>query len=284
MLVTGKKILDHAHENNYAVGAFNVNNMEALQAVILAAEKESSPVIIQTSEGAIKYAGLDYLSTMIRFAAQKASVPVALHLDHGTTYETIIKCISNGWSSIMVDGSHYDLAKNIEVTKNIVDIAHAAGISVEAELGRLSGVEDQISVDEKDAIYTNPKEAIQFVKETNLDYLAIAIGTAHGKYIGNPELDFDRLEEIKKLIKIPVVLHGASGIPEDSIKRAVSLGVNKINIDTDLRQGFTDAIKDVFEKNPKEFDPRKICGPAREAMAEIISIKMKMFGCAGKAK
>ena len=284
MLVTGKKILDHAHENNYAVGAFNVNNMEALQAVILAAEKESSPVIIQTSEGAIKYAGLDYLSTMIRFAAQKASVPVALHLDHGTTYETIIKCISNGWSSIMVDGSHYDLAKNIEVTKNIVDIAHAAGISVEAELGRLSGVEDQISVDEKDAIYTNPKEAIQFVKETNLDYLAIAIGTAHGKYIGNPELDFDRLEEIKKLIKIPVVLHGASGIPEDSIKRAVSLGVNKINIDTDLRQGFTDAIKDVFEKNPKEFDPRKICGPAREAMAEIISIKMKMFGCAGKEK
>ncbi|MDK2802882.1 MAG: class II fructose-1,6-bisphosphate aldolase [Oscillospiraceae bacterium] len=284
MLVTGKKILDHAHENNYAVGAFNVNNMEALQAVILAAEKESSPVIIQTSEGAIKYAGLDYLSTMIRFAAQKASVPVALHLDHGTTYETIIKCIANGWSSIMVDGSHYDLAKNIEVTKNIVDIAHAAGISVEAELGRLSGVEDQISVDEKDAIYTNPKEAIQFVKETNLDYLAIAIGTAHGKYIGNPELDFDRLDEVKKLINIPVVLHGASGIPEDSIKRAVSLGVNKINIDTDLRQGFTDAIKNVFEKNPKEFDPRKICGPAREAMAEIISIKMKMFGCSGKAK
>ena len=251
MLVTGKKILDHAHENNYAVGAFNVNNMEALQAVILAAEKESSPVIIQTSEGAIKYAGLDYLSTMIRFAAQKSSVPVALHLDHGTTYETIIKCISNGWSSIMVDGSHYDLAKNIEVTKNIVDIAHAAGISVEAELGRLSGVEDQISVDEKDAIYTNPKEAVQFVKETNLDYLAIAIGTAHGKYIGNPELDFDRLDEIKKLVNIPVVLHGASGIPEDSIKRAVSLGVNKINIDTDLRQGFTDAIKNLFEKKHK---------------------------------
>lgn len=283
MLVTGNELLQHAHKNNYAVGAFNINNMEILQAVIEAAEAEKAPVLIQTSEGAIKYAGIDYLSSMVHLAARKASVPVALHLDHGTTYSVIIGCIASGWTSVMIDGSHMNLEENIKATKEIVKVAHAAGISVEAELGRLSGVEDNISVDEKDSIYTNPKEAEIFVRETGIDSLAIAIGTAHGKYKGVPHLDMERLTTIKKLIDIPIVLHGASGVPEDQIKDAVTRGVNKINIDTDVRQAFTDAIHEVFAAKPGEYDPRKICGPARDKMREVVAAKIRLFGSAGKA-
>ncbi|MBZ4646728.1 MAG: fructose-bisphosphate aldolase, class [Petroclostridium sp.] len=283
MLVTGKQILDKAHKEGYAVGAFNVNNMEILQAVIAAAEEEKSPVIIQTSEGAIKYAGAEYLSAMVHLAANKASVPVALHLDHGTTYETIISCIRNGWTSVMIDGSHHPLDENIAVTKEIIKIAHACGVSVEAELGRLGGVEDNISVDEKDARLTHPDEAVKFVKETGVDYLAIAIGTAHGKYKGEPKLDFERLDTIKKLVNIPIVLHGASGVPDEAIQRAVSLGVNKINIDTDVRVAFTEGVKSVIVNKPEEYDPRKICGPAKEEMKKVVKAKMRLFGCSGKA-
>lgn len=283
MLVTGKEILAHAHQNNYAVGAFNINNMEILQAVIKAAEEENSPVMVCTSEGAIKYAGMDYLSAMVHLAARKTKVPVCLHLDHGTTYETIVGCIANGWSSVMIDGSKFPLDENIAVTREIVKIAHAAGVSVEGEIGRLSGVEDNISVEEKDSIYTNPAEAETFVKSTEVDSLAIAIGTAHGKYKGVPKLDFDRLATIKKLLDLPIVLHGASGVPEDQIIRAVSLGVNKINIDTDVRQAFTDGIHACFEAKPEEYDPRKILGPAKDKMVEVIKGKMRMFGSCGKA-
>ena len=283
MLVTGKEILAHAHQNNYAVGAFNINNMEILQAVIKAAEEENSPVMVCTSEGAIKYAGMDYLSAMVHLAARKTKVPVCLHLDHGTTYETIVGCIANGWSSVMIDGSKFPLDENIAVTKEIVKIAHAAGVSVEGEIGRLSGVEDNISVEEKDSIYTNPAEAETFVKSTEVDSLAIAIGTAHGKYKGVPKLDFDRLATIKKLLDLPIVLHGASGVPEDQIIRAVSLGVNKINIDTDVRQAFTDGIHECFANKPEEYDPRKILGPAKDKMVEVIKGKMRMFGSCGKA-
>lgn len=283
MLVTGKEILEHAHKNGYAVGAFNVNNMEIVQAIIAAAEQEKSPVLLQTSEGAIKYAGADYLSAMVTLAARKASVPVALHLDHGTSFNTIMTCIRNGWTSVMIDGSHHSLEDNIKVTAEIVKIAHAVGVSVEAELGRLSGVEDNISVEEKDAIYTNPDEAVVFVKETGVDYLAIAIGTAHGKYKGVPKLDFDRLAVIKQRLNMPIVLHGASGIGEEDIKKAVKLGINKINIDTDVRQAFTDGVRSVIVNKPEEFDPRKICGPARDMMKEVVVGKMRMFGCAGRA-
>ena len=282
MLVTGKEILDNAHKGNYAVGAFNVNNMEILQAVIAAAEETKSPVIVQTSEGAISYAGMDYLATMVRLAAEKASVPVALHLDHGTTYETIIGCIRNGWTSVMFDGSHHPLEENIAATKEIVKIAHACGVSVEAELGRLGGIEDNISVDEKDARLTSPEEAVKFVQGTGVDYLAIAIGTAHGKYKGEPKLDFERLQTIKGLLDMPIVLHGASGVPEDSIIKATKLGINKINIDTDIRVAFTEGVKSVVTTSDV-YDPRKICGPAREAMKKVVMEKMNMFGCAGKA-
>jgi fructose-bisphosphate aldolase class II len=284
MLATTAQILGEAHKGGYAVGAFNMNNKEILQAIIAGAEAQKAPVIIQTSEGAIKYAGADYISAMVRLAASKASVPVALHLDHGTHYDVIIGCIRHGWTSVMFDGSHHPLAENIALTAEIVKVAHAAGVSVEAELGRLSGVEDNISVDELDAIYTNPKEAQVFVAETGVDSLAIAIGTAHGQYKGIPRLDYDRLDTIKKLLRdMPIVLHGASGLTEEQLKKCVSLGVNKINIDTDIRLAMTAAIKEAFEKKPSEYDPRKYLGPAREAMTQVVVGKIAMFGSAGKS-
>ena len=283
MLVTGKEIMDKAHKGGYAVGAFNVNNMEIVQAIIAAAEEEKAPVILQTSEGAIKYAGMDYLHALVKLAADKASVPVALHLDHGTTYSTIISCIASGWTSVMIDGSHYPLDGNIAATNEIIKIAHACGVSVEAEIGQLGGIEDNISVDERDARLTSPAEAKKFADETGVDYLAIAIGTAHGKYKGEPKLDFERLDEIKKLLNMPLVLHGASGVGEDSIKKAVSLGINKINIDTDIRLAFTEGVRSVIEGKPEEFDPRKICTPAKENMKQVVKSKIQLFGSAGKA-
>lgn len=283
MLVSAKQILDHAHKNGYAVGGFNVSNMEVLQAVIAAAEQERAPVLIQTSQGAIKYAGADYLAAMVHLAARKATVPVALHLDHGTDFAVIMTCIASGWTSIMIDGSHHDLAGNIAVTQEIVKMCKPVGVSVEAELGRLSGVEDNISVSDKDALYTNPAEAKEFVDATGVDSLAIAIGTAHGKYKGVPKLDFERLETIKKLIDMPIVLHGASGIAEGDIRKAVSLGVNKINIDTDLRQAFADGIADVWKAKPSEYDTRALCGGGRKAVMEATVAKIRMFGSNAKA-
>ena len=283
MLVTSREIMEHANRHGYAVGGFNVSNMEVLKGVIAAAEQEKSPVLIQVSQGALKYAGTEYLSTMVHLAARKASVPVALHMDHGTDYDLIMGCIVNGWTSIMVDGSHHDLDGNIAVTKEIVKMCHAVGISVEAELGRLSGVEDNISVSDKDAMYTNPEEAKRFVEETGVDMLAIAIGSAHGKYKGVPKLDFERLTEIKKILNMPLVLHGASGIPEESIRKAVSLGINKINIDTDLRQAFADGVNETLKNKPSEYDTRALCGAGRSKVMAATVEKIRIFGSAGKA-
>lgn len=283
MLVTGKEILDKANRGGYAVGAFNINNMEILQAVIETAEEENAPVIVSTSEGAISYAGIGYLSAMVRFAASKASVPVCLHLDHGTTYETIMQCIANGWTSVMIDGSHAPLEENILLTKEVVKVAHACNVSVEAELGRLGGVEDNISVSERDACFTDPEEALHFVEQTGVDSLAIAIGTAHGKYKGKPNLDMARLEKIKKMLQIPIVLHGASGVPEDQITRAIELGINKINIDTDLRLAFTEGIKSVIVGSPDVYDPRKICKPGKDAIKAVVKSKIKWFRSSNKA-
>ncbi|TCO76935.1 class II fructose-1,6-bisphosphate aldolase [Marinisporobacter balticus] len=283
MLVTGKAILHHAHENEYAVGAFNVNNMEQVQAIIEAAEETKSPVIIQASQGGLQYAGVEYIAQMAKVAAEKASVPVAIHLDHGTDFKQIMLCIRNGFTSVMIDGSHYELEENIRKTKQIVEMAHAVGVSVEAELGKIGGTEDDISVDEKDATYTDPDEAEKFVAETGIDSLAIAVGTAHGPYKGEPKLDFDRIKIIKERLNMPIVLHGSSGVPEESIKKAVSLGINKINIDTDIRMVFHKAVKEFIASNPDTYDPRKIVGPARKAMKEVIAEKMNMFGSSDKA-
>lgn len=283
MLVTGKEILDHAHNNNYAVGAFNVNNMEQVQAIIQAAEETQSPVIMQASQGALKYAGVEYIAAMAKTAASKASVPVALHLDHGTDFKQIVMCIRNGFTSVMIDASKMPIEGNIETTKKIVEIAHAAGVTVEAEIGKIGGTEDDITVDERDATFTDPNEAETLVNETGLDYLAIAVGTAHGVYKGEPKLDFERIRVIKERLNMPLVLHGSSGVPEESIKKAVANGINKINIDTDIRMAFNKAVREFVDNNPDAYDPRKIVGPARDAMREVIKEKMIMFGSAGNA-
>lgn len=283
MLVTGKEILMHADKNGYAVGAFNVVNMEMTQAIVAAAEEEKAPVIIQTTEGALKYAGIEYLAAMIKLAAKKASVPVALHLDHGTSFKTAMNCIRNGWTSVMIDGSHFPFEENVAVTKQVVEAAHSCGVSVEAELGRLGGIEDNISVSEKDALFTDPQEAHDFVEQTGVDSLAIAIGTAHGKYKGVPKLDLDRLKTIKNDLKMPIVLHGASGVAYDDITKAIGLGVNKINIDTDLRVAYTDKVREILGNDPDVFDLRKICGPARDNVKAAVIEKLRLFGASGKA-
>jgi fructose-bisphosphate aldolase class II len=282
MLVTGIEILQDAHKNNYAVGAFNVNNMEIVQAIIEAAEETNSPVILQASQGGLKYAGVEYIAELGKLAARNAKVPVALHLDHGTDFDQVMLCIRHGFSSVMIDGSKYELEENIAITNKVIEVAHAVGVSVEAELGKIGGTEDDIVVDERDATFTDPNEAKKFVDETGVDYLAIAVGTAHGVYKGEPRLDFDRIKTIKDILNIPLVLHGSSGVPKEAIEKAVSLGINKINIDTDLRVAFSSAIKDFLKENPDNIDPRKILGPAKEAMKEVIKEKMELFGSVGR--
>lgn len=282
-LVTCAEILARAEAGGYAVGAFNCNNMEIVQAIIRAAEAERSPVIIQASQGAIKYAGMGYIVALIREAAASASVPVAMHLDHGTDFQQVMLCIRNGFTSVMIDGSHHPLSENIDITKRVVEVAHAVGVSVEGELGRIRGVEDEVRVSEREAFFTDPEEARIFVRETGVDALAPSIGTAHGRYRGKPELDFDRLAQIRKLTGVPLVLHGSSGVPGEDIRRAISLGVRKVNIDTDIREAFVAEVRRRLEADPSEIDPRRILGPAREKACEVIREKIRLFGSAGKA-
>lgn len=282
-LVTVKELLKAAEDGNYAVGAFNCNNMEIIQAIVQAAEEENSPVIVQASQGAIKYAGLEYITALTKLAAEQTKVPVALHLDHGTSFEQVVKCIRHGFTSVMIDGSAYPLSENIGLTNKVIEVARAIGVSVEAELGKIGGTEDDITVDEKEAAFTDPQEAREFVEATGVDALAVAIGTAHGIYKGEPRLDFERLKKITSLIDIPIVLHGSSGVPDEAIKQAISLGVRKVNIDTNLREAFVKKTRQVLEEKPREIDPRKILGPARDAMKEVIREKIRLFGSSGKA-
>ena len=283
MLVTGRELLLDAQKKGYAVGAFNVNNMEIVQAIIEAAEEANSPVILQASQGGIKYAGVEYIATLGRLAAQNAKVPVVLHLDHGTDFDQVMLCIRHGFSSVMIDGSRFPLEENIAFTNKVVEVARAVGVSVEAELGKIGGTEDHITVDEKDAKFTDPQEALKFVQETGVDYLAIAVGTAHGVYKGEPKLDYDRIKTIRETVNIPLVLHGSSGVPEESLKKAISLGISKINIDTDIRVAFSQAVRDYVMNNPDNIDPRKTLAPAKEAMKNIIKEKLHIFGSVGKA-
>ncbi len=306
MLQTLSYVLKKANKNNYAVGAFNINNLEILQAVINAAELEQSPVIIQTSEGALNYAGMDELGTLVHLAAKKTKLPVVFHLDHGKNYDLVVKAIKSGYyTSVMFDGSSLPYKENIRLTKKIVNLAHKKNISVEAELGAIAGIEDFVSVKEKDAHLTNPEQAIEFVEKTGCDALAIAIGTSHGayKYKSASKLDFKRLQQIKESVKLPIVLHGASGIPANikkicikygcdikkakgvsdaNIKKAVKLGVNKINIDSDLRLAFDAGVRKFLKENPSEIDPRKILNPAKELITKVVRQKMQMLGCSNK--
>jgi fructose-bisphosphate aldolase, class II len=281
--VTLREVLAEAEKGNYAVGAFNTNNMEIVQAIIEAAEEERAPVILQASQGALKYAGIRYITAIVRAAVESSTIPIVLHLDHGTSFEQTMLCIKHGFTSVMFDGSKYSLEDNIAATARVAEVAHAMGISVEGELGKIGGTEDDISVDERDALFTDPSEARRFVEESGVDALAVAIGTAHGPYKGEPKLDFDRLTAIRKVAGTPLVLHGASGVPAESIRRAISIGISKINIDTDLRQAFTRGVQQVVHNKPAEYDPRKLLGPAKEEMKIIIKEKMRLFGCSGQA-
>lgn len=283
MLISGTELFQAAKKGGYAVGAFNLNNMEILQAIIEAAEEENSPVFIQASQGGIKYAGIEYIAGMARVAAEKARIPIALNLDHGTSFTQVAQCVRHGFSAVMIDGSKHPFEENIALTQKVVEIAHPNNVSVEAELGKIGGVEDDIVVDAADASFTDPKDAAEFAERTKVDALAIAIGTAHGVYKGEPKLDFKRLEEIAAITDVPLVLHGASGISDEQIRKAVPHGITKINIDTDLRIAFSQAIKDLLAKKPDEIDPRKILGPARDAMKEVARTKMRLFGSAGRA-
>ncbi|MBF7081496.1 class II fructose-1,6-bisphosphate aldolase [Desulfallas sp. Bu1-1] len=282
-LVPVSDLLKAADAGGYAVGAFNCNNMEIVQAIAAAAEAERAPVIMQASQGAIKYAGIEYITAMAKTAASLVNVPVALHLDHGTSFEQVMQCIRAGFSSVMIDGSKHSLEDNIALTKQVVAAARPVGVSVEAELGKIGGTEDDIHVNEADAFFTDPEEARVFVRETGVDALAVAIGTAHGRYKGEPKLDFARLEKIRSLVNIPIVLHGSSGVPGDAIREAIRLGVRKVNIDTNIREAFVDRCREIIAAYPDEIDPRKILGPAREAAVELIREKIRLFGSSGKA-
>ena len=289
-------------------GAFNVNNMEIIQAIVDAAAKENSPVILQASSSAIQYARIGYLRKMVEAALEEHDIPVALHLDHGPDFETCKMCIDNGFTSVMIDGSKYDFEENVALTKQVVDYAHSKGVVVEAELGKLAGVEDDVNVDAQDAMYTDPDQAKEFVERTGCDSLAIAIGTSHGayKFKGEAKLRFDILQKIKeKLPNIPIVLHGAStvipelvemcnqyggnipgakGVPDEMLHEASLSGVSKINVDTDLRLAMTAAIRKTFAEDPSAFDPRKYMTPARDLIQETVQHKIKnVFGSNNKA-
>lgn len=312
-LVGTGEMFKKALEGKYAIGAYNVNNMEILQAIAEAAEETRSPIILQVSAGARKYANQTYLIKLVEAALATTTVPIALHLDHGADFEICKACIDGGFSSVMIDGSRFPLEENIALTKQVVDYAHARGVSVEAELGKLAGVEDDVNVSASDAKYTNVEEAVKFVKETGCDSLAIAIGTSHGayKFSGEARLDFDRLAEIKKAVNavvgydFPIVLHGASsvpeylvekcnkyggklpnakGVPEEMLAFAAKNGVAKINIDTDLRLAMTSTIREFFIEEPSKFDPREYMGPGRTAVKELVKHKMQVLGTAGHAE
>ena len=308
-LVTTKEMFEKSMKEGYAIGAFNVNNMEIIQGIVDAAAEQKSPVILQASSSAIKYAKINYLMKMVEAAVEEhPEIPMAIHLDHGPDFETCKMCVDNGFTSVMFDGSKYDFEENIRLTKEVVDYAHAHGVVVEAELGKLAGIEDDVNVSASDAMYTDPEQAEEFVRRTGVDSLAIAIGTSHGayKFKGEAKLRFDILKQIKERIpNTPIVLHGAStvipelvnmcneyggnipgakGVPDEILHEASISGVSKINVDTDLRLAMTAGIRKVFVEAPSAFDPRKYLTPARELVKQTVAHKMKdVFGSANKA-
>ena len=307
MLATNKELMAAARQGKYAVGAFNINNLEFLQAITGAAEELGSPAIIALSEGAIKYAGFRNIVSMVRLMAEEKKVPISLHLDHGKDMDVIAKCIEGGFTSVMIDGSGLPFEENIAVTAKVVEMARPKGVSVEGELGKLAGIEDNVSVAERDAMLTDPAQAEEFVKRTGVDALAIAVGTSHGafKFKGEANLALDRISEIASRVNALLVLHGASGVkqenvdlankfgaaikgakgvPDAAIVEAIRRGISKVNIDTDMRIAFTAYVRKALSEKPEEIDPRKVLGPGREAIAAVVREKIKLFGSAGKAR
>lgn len=282
MLVTTKEMLLDAQAGHYAVGAFNVESLEFVMAVIKAAEDRKSPVIMQTTPGTVKYANLDYFAAMCKVAAEQASVPVAIHLDHGDGFDRCIQAMHAGYTSVMIDGSHHVFEENIEITKSVVRACHAAGIPVEAELGKVGGKEDDLDGGNGNG-YTVPSEAAEFAERTGVDSLAVAIGTAHGVYKGTPKLDMERLSEIRKVVSVPLVLHGTSGVPDDAVRECVARGMCKVNYATDLRIAFSKGLKEYLAKDPEVFDPKKYSAVGREYVKEYVKSKILVCGSNGKA-
>lgn len=280
-LVSSKELLLKAQKENYAVGAFNVENMEMVQAVIEAAEELQSPVIMQTTPSTLKYADADYFYANVATAAKKASVPVVLHLDHGSSFELAMKVFRAGYTSIMIDGSHSVFEENIEITKAVVKVCHPANVPVEAELGKVGGKEDDL--DGGAGGYTDPAEAAEFVERTGVDFLAVAIGTAHGVYKGIPKLDLERLSEIREAVSVPLVLHGTSGVPDDTVKECIKRGICKVNYATDLRIAFTEGVKSVLEEKPETIDPKKYNVMGRENVKKYVMEKILVCGSKNKA-
>lgn len=300
-LTTSKKMFERAYKEGYAIGAFNVNNMEIIQGIVEAVKELNSPVILQVSAGARKYAGPNYLKKLVEAAVLETDVPIVLHLDHGADFEQCKSCIDGGFTSVMIDGSHHSFEENIALTRKVVEYAHARGVVVEGELGQLAGIEDEVNVSAADASYTRPEQVEEFVKRTGVDSLAIAIGTSHGAYKfkpgQEPKLRFDILEEIaKRLPGFPIVLHGASsvpqqfleeinryggkmpdaiGIPEEMLRQAAKSAVCKINIDSDIRMAVTASIRKHFTEHPEQFDPRQYLAPARQAVKEMVAHKIR---------
>lgn len=282
-ILSTREMLLKAQKGGYAVPAFNIHNLETLQVVVETAAELNSPVILAGTPSTIVYAGGDYIVGMAEVAAEKYNIPIAIHLDHYESVSEIKHYVDLGFKSTMIDASHEDFANNIETVKNVVEYAHRFDATVEAELGRLGGQEDDLVVDEKDAMYTNANQAKEFVDATGIDSLAIAIGTAHGLYKGEAKLDFERLKEIRSKVDVPLVLHGASDVPDELVRKAIELGICKVNVATDLKIPFSDAVKNFFIENPTANDPRKYMTPGKEAMKEIVRHKIMVCGSNGKA-
>ena len=282
-LISSIDFLKKAQEKGVAIAAFNVHNMETIQAVMAGAAAENAPVIIQTTPGTLKHAGIHNIAAIVKAEAKLYNIPVALHVDHCPSFETIVKCIQYGYTSVMIDAAHMSYEGNVELVKKVVEMAHYAGVAVEAELGRIGGTEDDMFINEREAAFTIPEEAKAFADATGIDSLAIAIGTAHGVYKGEPKLDFERLCAIRKVVGIPLVLHGASGVPDDSIREALIRGIAKINIATELKLPMAEAIKASFAKNKDESDPRNYMGDAKKAVMAVVREKIRLCKSSGFA-
>jgi len=283
MLASNAYLMKRAFEEKYAVGAFNANNLEQVQAIVAAAEEENSPIILQASQGAISYAGLDVIAAIVLTMAKSTKIPMSLHLDHGTSFEQNVKCLRAGFTSLMFDGSMLPFEENVAITKKIVEIARPVGVSVEGELGRIAGTEDGFTVNQVEALMTQPEEAAEFAKLTGVDALAIAVGSVHRMTVQEAVLDIDRIRAIRKSVNIPLVLHGSSGVTDESIINAIREGVCKINVATALNMVFVQGMSSALKAKPGEVDPRKILGVSREEVKKVVKGKIRLFGSNGKA-
>ncbi|TLP47006.1 class II fructose-bisphosphate aldolase [Cohaesibacter sp. CAU 1516] len=281
--ISGKTLLDRAWKEGYAIGAFSVHNAETTRAILKGAEEEKAPILVMIGQKVINTMGLAEMKAMVDAFMANHTVPVAIHIDHSRQFEQTMAAARVGFHSLMFDGSGYDFEDNVRITKAVADVAHALGIGCEGEIGKIGGVEDDIDVDEADAMITSVEEAQEFTNRTGLDYLAISMGTAHGIYTSEPKLAFDRIREIKEIVQKPLVMHGGSGVPDDQVQRAISLGIAKVNVDTELRQSFTLGVQDYWKDNPTDFVLADSLGAGEVAMKEKVKEKIRLFGSSGKA-